>query len=198
MLSKGKVESILNIIKRDNYYRTPVNIQISLRGNAKSWSCETYNVNEFKIRITKRYEDYGWSKFFIKYAKKTFGLDDTWYELYFDEAMELIVLLHEIGHSICHNRFDDMIDCQLFNAVSKAEFYKNIKDGMARNLAYRKSRSEFKADSIACKIFKKYDVEMLSIVTGKTVKELKREKLIYNLKQNKLNKSSEYILERRG
>ena len=111
--------------------------------------------------------------------------------------MELIVLLHEIGHTICNNNFDDMIDCYIFNQKSTTQFYENIEKGMARNLAYRKTRGEFKADSIACNIFKKHGVEMLSIVTGKPIKELKREKLMYNLNQNKLNKSSEYILERR-
>ena len=50
----------------------------------------------------------------------------------------------------------------------------------------------------ACNIFKKHSIEMLSIITNKTVKELNREKLVYNLNQNKLNKTSKYILERRG
>ena len=197
MLNKVKVERILDIIKKDNYYRTPVNIEINMKGNTMTWNCETRNINDFKLNITKRYEDYNWSEYFIKYTKKTFGLDDTWHKLYFDEMTELIVLLHEIGHTICHNGFDDMIDCHLFNSMSKTDFYKNVKIGMETELAYRKSRNEFKADSIACKIFKKHGVEMLSIVIDKSIKELKREKLMYNLKQNKLNKSSEYILERR-
>ena len=163
-----------------------------------SWNCETFNVDNFTLNITKRYEDYNWSEYFIKYTKKTFGLDDTWYKLYFDEMTELIVLLHEIGHTICYNSFNDILNCYLFNMMSQTEFYENINMGMEEQLAYRKTRNEFKADSIACKIFKKHGVEMLSIVIGKPIKELKMEKLMYNLKQNKLNKSSEYILERRG
>lgn len=198
MLNKIKVERILDIIKKDNYYRTPVNIEINMKGNSMSWNCETFNVDNFTLNITKRYEDYNWSEYFIKYTKKTFGLDDTWYKLYFDEMTELIVLLHEIGHTICYNSFNDILNCYLFNMMSQTEFYENINMGMEEQLAYRKTRNEFKADSIACKIFKKHGVEMLSIVIGKPIKELKMEKLMYNLKQNKLNKSSEYILERRG
>lgn len=198
MLNKIKVERILDIIKKDNYYRTPVNIKINMKGNSMTWNCETFDLYNFKLNITNEYEDYDWGEYFMKYAKKTFGLDDTWYKLYFDEMTELIVLLHEIGHTIFHNSFDDMIDCCLFNSMSTTDFYKNIKKGMNERLAYRKARNEFKADSIACKIFKRHGVEMLSIVIGKPIKELKREKLMYNLKQNKLNKSSEYILERRG
>lgn len=197
MLSKVKVKRILDIIKKDNYYKTPVNIEINMKGDSMTWNCETFNVYDFKLNITKIYEDYRWSEYFMKYTKKTFGLDDTWYKLYFDEMTELIILLHEIGHTIHHNSFDDMIDCCLSNSMSETDFYMNLKIGMNSKLAYRKTRNEFKADSIACKIFKKYGVEMLSIVIGKPIKELKREKLMYNLKQNKLNKSSEYILERR-
>lgn len=197
MLNKIKVERILDIIKKDNYYRTPVNIKINLKGNTMTWNCETFDLDDFKLNITNEYEDYDWSEYFMKYTKKTFGLDDTWYKLYFNEMTELIVLLHEIGHTICHNSFDDMIDCCLFNSMSKTDFYMNVKIGMKRELAYRKSRDEFKADLIACNIFKKHGVEMLSIITDKPIKELKREKLMYNLKQNKLNKSSEYISERR-
>ena len=197
MLDKNKVERILDIIKRDNYYRTQVNIKINLKGNTMTWNCKTFNVDDFTLNITKRYENYNWSEYFMKYTKKTFGLDDTWYKLYFDEMTELIVLLNEIGHTIFHNSFDYMSDCYLFNMMSQTEFYENINMGIERELAYRKTRSEFKADSIACKIFKKHGIEMLSIVIGKPIKELKREKLMYNLKQNKLNKSSEYILERR-
>ena len=198
MLDKNKVERILDIIKRDNYYRTPVNIKINLKGNTMTWNCETFDLYNFKLNITNEYEDYDWSEYFMKYTKKTFGLDDTWYKLYFDEMTELIVLLHEIGHTIFHNSFDYMSDCYLFNMMSTTDFHKNVKKGMNEQLAYRRTRNEFKADSIACKIFKKHGVEMLSIVIGKSIKELKREKLMYNLKQNKLNKSSEYILERRG
>ena len=134
----------------------------------------------------------------MKYAKKTFGLDDTWYKLHFYETTDLIVLLHEIGHMIHHNSLDNMSDCYLINTLSQSDYYKNMINGINRRLAYRKSRCEFKADSIACNIFKKHSIEMLSIITNKTVKELNREKLVYNLNQNKLNKTSKYILERRG
>ena len=198
MLNKDKVERILDIIKRDNYYRTPVKIEINLNGNTRTWSCTSSNVNNFKLDISKRYEDYRWGEYFIKYTKKTFGLDDTWYKLYFDKMIELIVLLHEIGHTVYNNSFHDMESCWVFNARSKTDFHENIRKGMSKELAYRKARGEFKADSIACKIFKKHGIEMLSIIMDKPIKELKREKLIYSLNQNKLNKSSEYILERRG
>ena len=128
---------------------------------------------------------------FLPYLVKEFNLDLSWFLTDTQSAIDSIVLLHEIGHAIQTSEMflnDNTLRSDWIKfSKTMNKVYADYREAFmfddyeTRQRAYRQVPYEYESDRIAAEIFNKYNVKLLSILTGKTQKELKA------IREEKLN-----------
>ena len=96
MLTESRVEKILGLVKKEYDYmdNRPINVTV---GYSTIWSSATSEY-DYNLSIGKNFNDYNFIKFFYQYLAKEFKFDLTWAEVDYQNTMNALVLLHEIGH----------------------------------------------------------------------------------------------------
>lgn len=173
MLTKSRVEKILGLVKKEYDYmdNKPIDILVKRLGK---WYTET-SINSYTLILDKKYNNDNFSKFFYVYIAEEFKFDLTWAEVDYQNTMNALVLLHEIGH--IQQTMDKVITREWVETVNIAYNIYRIKalfmNRYVRSIAYRKISYEYLADKFAVEIFNKYAVKILAILNGTTQKEIK-------------------------
>lgn len=173
MLTKCRVEKILNLVKKEYDYMDNKPIYISIK-KGEDWGAET-TAYAYTLKLGKEFDDDNFTDFFYKYLAEEFNFDLTWAEVDYETTMTVLVLLHEIGH--IQQTMDMVVDRRYIETLNntydifrtKAMFMGRLE----RETAYRKISYEHLADEFAVNMFNKYAIKILAILNGTTQKEIK-------------------------
>ncbi len=173
MLTENRVEKILGLVKKEYDYMDNRPIHVTV-GYSTIWSSATSEY-DYNLSIGKNFDDYNFIKFFYSYLAKEFKFDLTWAKVDYQNTMNALVLLHEIGHiqqtmnkKITRKWTEEMrIVYDMFKRKASSM---NARD---RLVAYRNISYEYLADEFAVKMFNKYAVKILAILNGTSQKEIK-------------------------
>ena len=173
MITKSRIEKILELIKKEYDYmdKKPINI---VDDYEDIWYVQIKDYS-YILNVNKNFDDYCFADFFFQYLAKEFGFDLIWTKFDYQNTINALALLHEIGHiqqtieevsirdwlkeaNITYNRYDML---KMFR--SKEE----------QMISYRKIKYEYLADKFAVEIFNKYAIKILAILNGATQKEIK-------------------------
>ena len=177
MLTESRIKKILVLVKKEYDYmdNKPIHI-IDWYGWGRCWCVDTTD-SDYILRVSKNFDDYIFTQFYYKYLAKEFNFDLTWAEVDYQNTMNALVVLHEIGH------MQQTMDMNIELIKSWAEEmhmaynnYREIKISMSKEeqlVAYRKISYEYLADKFAVEIFNKYAVKILAILNGVSQKEIK-------------------------
>ena len=175
MLTKCRIEKILELVKKEYDYmdNKPIHI-IDWYGWGRCWCVDTTD-SDYILRVDKNFEDYNFMSFYYEYLAKEFNFDLTWAEVDYQNTMNAIVLLHEIGH--IQQTMDMILTKEWVKKMNIA--YNNFRaetmfmSAEKQSIAYRKISYEYLADKFAVEIFNKYAVKILAILNGVSQKEIK-------------------------
>ena len=173
MLTKCRIEKILGLVKKEYDYmdNKPINIITTHRG---TWGAET-TAFDYTLNVNKNFNDDDFTEFFYQYLAEEFNFDLTWAEVDYQNTMNALVLLHEIGH--IQQTMDMVITRNWVETINIAyNIYRTkalFMNSYERSMAYRKISYEYLADKFAVEIFNKYAVKILAILNGTTQKEIK-------------------------
>ena len=173
MLTKCRIEKILGLVKKEYDYmdNKPINIITTHRG---TWGAET-TAFDYTLNVNKNFNDDDFTEFFYQYLAEEFNFDLTWAEVDYQNTMNALVLLHEIGH--IQQTMDMVITRNWVETINIAyNIYRTkalFMNSHERSMAYRKISYEYLADKFAVEIFNKYAVKILAILNGTTQKEIK-------------------------
>ena len=173
MLTKCRIEKILDLVKKEYNYmdNKPIYIITNHKG---TWCSETTFFN-YTLNVGKNFDDYFFIEFFYQYLAEEFNFDLTWAEVDYQNTMNALVLLHEIGH------IQQTMDMKItrdwarklnmtYNSYRAKTLFMSKEE---RLMAYRKISYEYLADKFAVEIFSEYAVKILAILNGTTQKEIK-------------------------
>ena len=173
MLTKSRIEKILGLVKKEYDYmdNKPINITTNYKG---TWCSETTSF-DYTLNVNKNYDDYFFIEFFYQYLAEEFDFDLTWAGVDYQNTMNALVLLHEIGH--IQQTMNMMVTRDwakklkmTYGTYRAKSLFMSIEEQM---VAYRKISYEYLADKFAVEIFSKYAVKILAILNGTTQKEIK-------------------------
>lgn len=173
MLTKSRVEKILGLVKKEYDYmdNKPIHITTTHRG---TWGAET-RAFDYTLNVNKNFNDDDFTEFFYQYLAEEFNFDLTWAEVDYQNTMNALVLLHEIGH--IQQTMNMKITRKWVETINIAyDIYRTkalFMNSHERSMAYRKISYEYLADKFAVEIFNKYAVKILAILNGTTQKEIK-------------------------
>ena len=173
MLTKCRIEKILGLVKKEYDYmdNKPINIITTHRG---TWGAET-TAFDYTLNVNKNFNDDDFTEFFYQYLAEEFNFDLTWAEVDYQNTMNALVLLHEIGH--IQQTMDMVITRNWVETINIAyNIYRTkalFMNRHERSIAYRLISYEYLADKFAVEIFNKYAVKILAILNGTTQKEIK-------------------------
>ena len=175
MLTKCRIEKILELVKKEYDYmdNKPIYINTNYKG---IWGAETTRF-DYTLKVGKNFNDDDFIPFYYEYLAKEFKFDLTWAEVDYQNTMNALVVLHEIGH------MQQTMDMNIELIESWAEEmhlaynnYRETKKSISKEeqlIAYRKISYEYLADKFAIEIFNKYAVKILAILNGVSQKEIK-------------------------
>ena len=177
MLTESRIKKILGLVKKEYDYMDNKPIHIIDRYDwGRCWCVDT-TYSDYILRVDKNFEDYNFMSFYYKYLAKEFNFDLTWAEVDYQNTMNALVVLHEIGH------MQQTMDMNIELIESWAEEmhlaynnYRETKKSISKEeqlIAYRKIPYEYLADKFAIEIFNKYAVKILAILNGVGQKEIK-------------------------
>ena len=198
MLTPTRVNKIIDIVAKDYPQIKNKPIKTTIRRGIEAWSCITSD-SDYELRISKVYdlEIGNNSKFvdiFLPYMDDTFKLDLTWFLVDFQSALDAVVLIHELGHMIQTSEinFKKGNNWRNYGKKMNATYENHREICFKRNfnyreraIAYRRIPYEYESDRIASEMFNKYAVRLMSIISGKTQKELKA------IREEKMNELQE-------
>ena len=173
MLTKCRIEKILGLVKKEYDYmdNKPIHITTTHRG---TWGAET-RAYDYTLNVNKNFDDYFFIDFFYQYLAEEFKFDLTWADVDYQNTMNALVLLHEIGHiqqtmniKVTREWAEEVKIA--YNIYKTKSLFMGIEEQM---IAYRKISYEYLADKFAVEIFNKYAVKILAILNGTTQKEIK-------------------------
>ena len=173
MLTKCRVEKILNLVKKEYDYMDNKPIYISIK-KRENWGAEI-TAYTYTLKLGKEFDDDNFTDFFYKYLTEEFNFDLTWAEVDYETTATALVLLHEIGHiQQTMNMNVDKYYVETMNIAysifrTKAMFMGRLE----RAIEYRKISYEYLADEFAVNMFNKYAIKILAILNGTTQKEIK-------------------------
>ena len=173
MLTKCRVEKILNLVKKEYDYMDNKPIYISIK-KRENWGAET-TAYTYTLKLGKEFDDDNFTDFFYKYLAEEFNFDLTWAEVDYETTATALVLLHEIGHiQQTMNMNVDKYYVETMNIAYSIFRTKAMFIGiLERSIAYRKISYEHLADEFAVNMFNKYAIKILAILNGTTQKEIK-------------------------
>ena len=194
MLTPIRVNKIIDIVAKDYPQIKNKSIKVTIQKGREAWSCATSNT-DYELLISKVYDleignNSRFADMFLPYMDDTFKLDLTWFLADFQSALDAVVLIHELGHIIQTSEIDFKKGNNWRNYAKKMNAtydsyrgtcFKYNYNYLERAIAYRQIPYEYESDRIASEIFNKYNVKLLSILTGKSQKELKA------IREEKLN-----------
>ena len=173
MLTKCRIEKILGLVKKEYDYmdNKPINIITTHRG---TWGAET-TAFDYTLNVNKNFNDDDFTEFFYQYLAEEFNFDLTWAEVDYQNTMNALVLLHEIGH--IQQTMDIIVTRSWVKKINKTyntyraeSLFMTMEEQL---VAYRRISYEYLADKFAVEIFNKYAVKILAILNGTTQKEIK-------------------------
>ena len=173
MLTKCRVEKILNLVKKEYDYMDNKPIYISIK-KRENWGAET-TAYDYTLKLGKEFDDDNFTDFFYKYLAEEFNFDLTWAEVDYETTATALVLLHEIGHiqqtmnMVVDRRYVETMNNAYDIFRTKAMFLNTL----GREMEYRKISYEHLADEFAVDMFNKYAIKILAILNGTTQKEIK-------------------------
>jgi hypothetical protein len=198
MLTPTRVNKIIDIVAKDYPQIKNKPIKVTIQKGREAWTCATSN-SDYELLISKVYDleignNSRFAEMFLPYMDDTFKLDLTWFLVDFQSALDAVVLIHELGHVIQTSEIDFKKGNNWRDYAKKMNgTYKNYREEceynfynyLERAIAYRQIPYEYESDRIASEMFNKYAVRLMSIITGKTQKELKaiREEKMYELQE---------------
>ena len=173
MLTKCRIEKILGLVKNEYDYmdNKPIHIVTDYEG---TWYSETTSF-DYTLNVNKNFDDYFFIDFFYQYLAEEFNFDLTWADVDYQNTMNALVLLHEIGHIQQTMNIKVTRDWakklkMTYGTYRTKSLFMSIEEQM---VAYRKISYEYLADKFAVEIFNKYAVKILAILNGTTQKEIK-------------------------
>ena len=173
MLTKCRVEKILNLVKKEYDYmdNKPIHIVTDYEG---TWCSETTSF-DYTLNVSKNFNDYFFIQFFYQYLAEEFNFDLTWADVDCRNTMNALALLHEIGHiqqtmniELTKDWIKEMNET--YNDHKSIQRFLNKEEQL---VSYRKIKYEYLADKFAVEIFNKYAVKILAILNGVSQKEIK-------------------------
>ena len=194
MLTPTRVNKIIDIVAKDYPQIKNKPIKVTIQKGREAWSCATSN-SDYELLISKVYDleignNSRFADMFLPYMNDTFKLDLTWFLADFQSALDAVVLIHELGHVIQTSEIDFKKGNNWRNYAKKMNAtYDNYRvtcfeynyNYLERATAYRQIPYEYESDRIASEMFNKYAVKLISIITGKSQKELRA------IREEKLN-----------
>ena len=194
MLTTTRVNKIIDIVAKDYPRIKNKPIKVTIQKGREAWTCATSN-SDYELLISKVYDleignNSRFADMFLPYMDDTFKLDLTWFLVDFQSALDAVVLIHELGHVIQTSEIDFKKGNNWRNYAKKMNAtYDNYRvtcfeynyNYLERAMAYRRIPYEYESDRIASEMFNKYAVKLISIITGKSQKELKA------IREEKLN-----------
>ena len=173
MLTKCRVEKILNLVKKEYDYMDNKPIYISIK-KRENWGAET-TAYDYTLKLGKESDDDNFTDSFYKYLAKAFNFDLIWAEVDYETTATSLVLLHEIGH--IQQTINMVVDRRYVETMNDAyDTFRTIAIFMGRlerTIEYRKISYEHLADEFAVNMFNKYAIKILAILNGTTQKEIK-------------------------
>ena len=173
MLTKCRIEKILGLVKKEYDYmdNKPIHITTTHR---ETWGAET-TAFDYTLNVNKNFNDDDFTEFFYQYLAEEFNFDLTWAEVDYQNTMNALVLLHEIGH--IQQTMDMELTREWSEGINRTYDIFKIKaremDARDRLVAYRKIKYEYLADEFAVEMFNKYAIKILAILNGVSQKEIK-------------------------
>ena len=173
MVTKCRVEKILNLVKKEYDYMDNKPIYISIK-KRENWGAET-TAYDYTLKLGKEFDDNDFTDFFYEYLAEEFNFDLTWAEVDYETTATALVLLHEIGHiqqtmnMVVDRRYVETMNNAYDIFRTKAMFLNRL----GRTIEYRKISYEYLADKFAVDMFNKYAIKILAILNGTTQKEIK-------------------------
>ena len=194
MLTPTRVNKIIDIVAKDYPRIKNKPIKVTIQKGREAWTCATSN-SDYELLISKVYDleignNSRFADMFLPYMDDTFKLDLTWFLVDFQSALDAVVLIHELGHVIQTSEIDFKKGNNWRNYAKKMNAtYDNYRvtcfeynyNYLERAMAYRRIPYEYESDRIASEMFNKYAVKLISIISGKSQKELKA------IREEKLN-----------
>ena len=194
MLTPTRVNKIIDIVAKDYPQIKNKPIKVTIQKGREAWTCATSN-SDYELLISKVYDleignNSRFADMFLPYMNDTFKLDLTWFLADFQSALDAVVLIHELGHVIQTSEIDFKKGNNWRNYAKKMNAtYDNYRvtcfeynyNYLERATAYRQIPYEYESDRIASEMFNKYAVKLISIITGKSQKELRA------IREEKLN-----------
>ena len=198
MLTPTRVNKIIDIVAKDYPQIKNKPIKVTIQKGREVWTCATSN-SDYELLISKVYDlkignNSRFAEMFLPYMDDTFKLDLTWFLADFQSALDAVVLIHELGHVIQTSEinFKKGNNWRNYGKKMNAAYedyretcFENNYNYLERAMAYRQIPYEYESDRIASEMFNKYAVRLISIISGKTQKELKtiREEKMYELQE---------------
>ena len=198
MLTPTRVNKIIDIVAKDYPQIKNKPIKTTIQKGGEAWTCAT-SKTDYELLISKVYDleignNSDFVDMFLPYMDDTFELDLTWFLVDFQSALDAIVLIHELGHVIQTSEINFkkgnnwMEYAKKMNATYENHreiCFENNYNYLERAIAYRQIPYEYESDRIASEMFNKYAVKLMSIISGKTQKELKA------IREEKMNELQE-------
>ena len=198
MLTPTRVNKIIDIVAKDYPQIKNKPIKTTIQKGREAWTCAT-SKTDYELLISKVYDleidnNSRFADMFLPYMDDTFKLDLTWFLADFQSALDAVVLIHELGHVIQTSEINFkkgnnwMKYAKKMNATYedyREECFGSNYSYLERAIAYRQIPYEYESDRIASEMFNKYAVRLMSIITGKTQKELKA------IREEKMNELQE-------
>lgn len=186
MLTPTRVNKIIDIVAKDYPQIKNKPIKTTIQKGREAWACITSNLG-YELLISKVYNleignNSRFADMFLPYMDDTFKLDLTWFLVDFQSALDAVVLIHELGHIIQTSEIDFKKGSNWYDYAKKMNStyedfrevcYEHNYNYLERAMAYRRIPYEYESDRIASEMFNKYAVRLMSIISGKTQKELK-------------------------
>lgn len=198
MLTPTRVNKIIDIVAKDYPQIKNKPIKVTIQKGREVWTCATSN-SDYELLISKVYDlkignNSRFAEMFLPYMDDTFKLDLTWFLADFQSALDAVTLIHELGHVIQTSEinFKKGNNWRNYGKKMNAAYedyretcFENNYNYLERAIAYRQIPYEYESDRIASEMFNKYAVRLISIISGKTQKELKtiREEKMYELQE---------------
>ena len=198
MLTPTRVNKIIDIVAKDYPQIKNKPIKTTIRRGIEAWSGAT-STSDYELLISKFYDlrignNSKFVDIFLPYMDDTFKLDLTWFLVDFQSALDAVVLIHELGHMIQTSEinFKKGNNWRNYGKKMNATYENHREICFKRNfnyrervIAYRRIPYEYESDRIASEMFNKYAVRLMSIISGKTKKELKA------IREEKMNELQE-------
>ena len=198
MLTPTRVNKIIDIVAKDYPQIKNKPIKVTIQRGREAWTCAT-SKTDYELLISKVYDleignNSRFADMFLPYMDDTFKIDLTWFLADFQSALDAVVLIHELGHVIQTSEINFNVRNNWMKYTKKMNkayedyretCFENNYNYLERAIAYRQIPYEYESDRIASEMFNKYAVKLMSIISGKTQKELKA------IREEKMNELQE-------